>query len=121
MKPTLLSCFLLLSLVRCADPGVEGDAANLLVGSWKNAETGFVVNFDVDEVYSVRFGADTTFFSAYKLSLQKDQNRLFIYDSVITTEYRFNFLGASQLTLNQVFPATFVSEIDNSTVFHRLK
>ena len=120
MKPALLSCLLLLLLVRCTERGAEGDAASLLVGSWKNAGTGFVVNFNANKIYSVRFGADTTFFSAYKLSLQKDQNRLFVYDSAVTNEYRFEFLGPNQLTLTQIFPASFVSEIDNNTVFHRL-
>jgi hypothetical protein len=121
MKPAPLSCLLLLLLVRCTEPGVEGVATNLLVGSWKNAETGFVVNFDANQIYSVRFGADTTFFSAYKLSIRKNQNRLFIYDSAVTNEYRFKFLGPDQLTLTQIFPASFVSEIDNNTVFRRLK
>ena len=118
MKSILTSSLLFLLLARCTDPGTEGVATNLLVGNWKNADTGFVVSFD--ENYNVQFRADNTFSSKYKLASQRDQNRLFIYDSAVTHEYRFQLLSPNQLTLSQIFPASFVPEKENIAVFHRL-
>ena len=71
MKSIFASVLFLLSLARCTDPGTEGVATNLLVGNWKNADTGFIVNFDENENYNVQFGANDTFSSKYKLSLQR--------------------------------------------------
>ena len=121
MKSIRTSSLLFLLLARCTDPGTEGVATNLLVGNWKNADTGFIVSFDENKTYNVQFGADNTFSSKYKLASPRDQNRLFIYDSAVTHEYRFQLLGPDQLTLAQIFPASFVPEKDNIAVFHRLK
>ena len=121
MKSILTSSLLFLFLARCTDPGTKRTATDLLVGNWENAETGFIVSFDKNETYSAQFGADTAFFSRYKLVSLRDQDRLLIYDSAVTHEYRFQFLEPDQLALSQVFPTSFVPEKDNSAVFHRLK
>lgn len=104
MRQAILVFLSIIILTQCTEPAIEASSAEMLIGSWVNADKEITIEFDKNSNYTLNFNSQTSFSCPYTLADDSESNLLYLKMDEVTYQCAYQLIGSDQLKLTRINP-----------------